>query len=165
MDRAALDAGRRRGSSTRRPSTRHWLGTDDGGIDVFSLVLVGGRVSLIVGAAATAVAMGVGGLVGILSGYFGGWLDMLLMRITDYFLVVPDLVLMIVVATLWGPSLSHVILVIGLLLWTSTARIVRAEVKSVRERVYVRRRSHDGRRTRLDGVPPRPAADRAAADR
>ena len=93
----------------------------------------------IVGAAATAVAMGVGGLVGVLSGYFGGWVDMLLMRITDYFLVVPDLVLMIVVATLWGPSLSHVILVIGLLLWTSTARIVRAEVKSVRERVYVRR--------------------------
>jgi peptide/nickel transport system permease protein len=102
-------------------------------------VLVGGRISLIVGAAATAVAMGVGGLVGVLSGYFGGWVDMLLMRITDYFLVVPDLVLMIVVATLWGPSVWHIILVIGLLLWTSTARIVRAEVKSVRERVYVRR--------------------------
>ena len=121
------------------PSSRHWFGTDDGGVDVFSLVVVGGRISLIVGAAATAVAMGVGGLVGVLSGYFGGWIDMLLMRITDYFLVVPDLVLMIVVATLWGPSLSHIILVIGLLLWTSTARIVRAEVKSVRERVYVRR--------------------------
>jgi len=121
------------------PSAKHWFGTDDGGVDVLSLVLVGGRVSLIVGAAATAVAMGVGGVIGVLSGYFGGWIDMLLMRITDYFLVVPDLVLMIVVATLWGPSLSHVILVIGLLLWTSTARIVRAEVKSVRERVYVRR--------------------------
>jgi peptide/nickel transport system permease protein len=64
---------------------------------------------------------------------------MVLMRITDYFLVVPDLVLMIVVATLWGPSLTHVIFVIGLLLWTSTARIVRAEVQSVRSRVYVRR--------------------------
>jgi len=121
------------------PSAHHWFGTDDGGVDVLSLVLVGGRVSLVVGAAATGVAMGVGGLIGIVSGYFGGWIDMLLMRITDYFLVVPDLVLMIVVATLWGPSLSHVILVIGLLLWTSTARIVRAEVKSVRERVYVRR--------------------------
>jgi peptide/nickel transport system permease protein len=121
------------------PSVHHWFGTDDGGVDVLSLVLVGGRISLIVGAAATAVAMGVGGLVGVLSGYFGGWVDMLLMRITDYFLVVPDLVLMIVVATLWGPSVWHIILVIGLLLWTSTARIVRAEVKSVRERVYVRR--------------------------
>ncbi|HEX3929222.1 MAG TPA: ABC transporter permease [Nocardioides sp.] len=121
------------------PSAHHWLGTDDGGIDVLSLVLIGGRVSLIVGAAATAVAIGVGGTVGLLSGYFGGWVDMVLMRITDYFLVVPDLVLMIVVATLWGPSLTHVILVIGLLLWTSTARIVRAEVQSVRSRVYVRR--------------------------
>jgi peptide/nickel transport system permease protein len=127
------------GSVYASPSVHHWFGTDDGGVDVLSLVLIGGRVSLIVGAAATAVAMGVGGLIGVLSGYFGGWVDMLLMRITDYFLVVPDLVLMIVVATLWGPSLSHVILVIGLLLWTSTARIVRAEVKSVRERVYVRR--------------------------
>jgi peptide/nickel transport system permease protein len=121
------------------PSANHWLGTDDGGIDVLSLVIKGGRISMVVGAAATGVAMGIGGLIGVVSGYFGGWIDMLLMRITDYFLVVPDLVLMIVVATLWGPSLSHVILVIGLLLWTSTARIVRAEVQSVRERVYVRR--------------------------
>jgi peptide/nickel transport system permease protein len=121
------------------PSARHWLGTDDGGIDVLSLVLIGGRVSLIVGAAASAVAIGIGGLVGVLAGFFGGWVDILLMRITDYFLVLPDLVLMIVVAALWGPSLSHVILVIGLLLWTSTARIVRAEVQSVRERIYVRR--------------------------
>lgn len=121
------------------PSAHHWLGTDDGGIDVLSLVLTGGRISLVVGAAASAVAMGVGGVIGVLAGYFGGWVDMVLMRFTDYFLVVPDLVLMIVVATLWGPSLSHVILVIGLLLWTSTARIVRAEVQSVRERVYVRR--------------------------
>ena len=121
------------------PSARHWFGTDDGGIDVFSLVLVGGRVSLIVGAAASGVALIVGGLIGVLSGFFGGWTDMGLMRLTDYFLVIPDLVLMIVVAALWGPSLNHVILVIGLLLWTTTARIVRAEVQSVRERVYVRR--------------------------
>jgi peptide/nickel transport system permease protein len=121
------------------PSAQHWFGTDDGGIDVFSLVLRGGRVSLIVGAAASGVALIVGGVIGVLSGFFGGWTDMGLMRLTDYFLVIPDLVLMIVVAALWGPSLSHVILVIGLLLWTTTARIVRAEVQSVRERVYVRR--------------------------
>ena len=121
------------------PSARHWLGTDDGGIDVLSLVLVGGRTSLLVGGAATLVAMGIGGIIGVLSGYFGGWVDTLLMRITDYFLVIPDLVLMIVVATVWGPSLSHVILVIGILLWTSTARIIRAQVKTLKERLFVRR--------------------------
>jgi peptide/nickel transport system permease protein len=121
------------------PSGAHWLGTDDIGIDMFTLVLHGGRTSLIVGGAAAAVAISIGGLVGVLSGYFGGIVDLVLMRITDYFLVIPDLVLMIVVAAIWGPSLTHTILVIGLLLWTSTARIVRAQVKSLRERAYVRR--------------------------
>ncbi|HTU27927.1 MAG TPA: ABC transporter permease [Solirubrobacteraceae bacterium] len=121
------------------PSGKHWLGTDDGGIDVLSLILVGGRTSLLVGGAATLVAMGIGGIIGVLSGYFGGWVDSVLMRITDYFLVIPDLVLMIVVATVWGPSLSHVILVIGILLWTSTARIIRAQVKTLKERLFVRR--------------------------
>jgi peptide/nickel transport system permease protein len=121
------------------PSGAHWLGTDDIGVDMLSLILHGGRTSLIVGGAAAAVAISIGGVVGVLSGYFGGVIDMVLMRITDYFLVIPDLVLMIVVAAIWGPSLTHTILVIGLLLWTSTARIVRAQVKSLRERAYVRR--------------------------
>jgi peptide/nickel transport system permease protein len=121
------------------PSGAHWLGTDDIGVDMFSLLLHGGRTSLIVGGAAAAVAIAIGGVVGVLSGYFGGAVDMILMRITDYFLVIPDLVLMIVVAAVWGPSLTHTILVIGLLLWTSTARVVRAQVKTLRERAYVRR--------------------------
>jgi peptide/nickel transport system permease protein len=94
---------------------------------------------MIVGFTAALVAMLVGGGIGLLAGYKGGGTDVGLMRMTDYFLVIPDLVLMIVVATVFGPSLSHVILVIGLLLWTTTARIVRAQVKSIRERVYVRR--------------------------
>jgi peptide/nickel transport system permease protein len=121
------------------PSSEHWLGTDDSGVDVLSEMLYGGRTSLIVGFAAAFVAMIVGGGIGIVAGYTGGGTDNALMRTTDYFLVIPDLVLMIVVATVFGPSLSHVILVIGLLLWTSTARIVRSQVKSIRERVYVRR--------------------------
>ncbi|MGZ4614714.1 MAG: ABC transporter permease [Actinomycetes bacterium] len=121
------------------PSGRHPLGLDDGGYDVLSLVLQGGRVSMVVGFAATVVAMLIGGGIGIASGYFGGLVDTVLMRITDYFLVIPDVPLMIVIAAVWGPSLSHIVIVIGLLLWTSTARIIRAQVKSVRERVYVRR--------------------------
>lgn len=121
------------------PSSSHWLGLDDGGIDVVTLLLWGARTSLVVGFAATLVSIVIGGTVGVVAGYFGGVADALLMRITDYFLVVPDVPLMIVVAAIWGPSLSHIVLVIGLLLWTGTARVVRAQVKSVRERVYVKR--------------------------
>jgi peptide/nickel transport system permease protein len=121
------------------PSSEHLLGLDDGGVDMVSLLIYGGRVSLIVGFAATLVAMLIGGGIGILSGYFGGRTDQVLMRITDYFLVIPDLPLAIIIAAVWGPSLSHLIFVIALLLWTTTARIIRAQVKSVRERVYVKR--------------------------
>jgi peptide/nickel transport system permease protein len=121
------------------PSWKHPLGLDDGGIDMVSLLIQGGRISLIVGFAATLVAMVIGGGIGIIAGYFGGWADVVLMRITDYFLVIPDLPLAIIVAAVWGASLTHLIFVIALLLWTTTARIVRAQVKSVRERVYVKR--------------------------
>jgi peptide/nickel transport system permease protein len=121
------------------PSVQHPLGLDDGGIDMVALLIQGGRISLIVGFAATVVAMVIGGGIGILSGYFGGWIDVGLMRFTDYFLVIPDLPLAIIVAAVWGASLTHLIFVIALLLWTTTARIVRAQVKSVRERVYIQR--------------------------
>ena len=121
------------------PSLRHPLGLDDGGVDMVSLLIQGGRISLIVGSAATLVAMVLGGGIGIVAGYFGGWVDAVLMRITDYFIVIPDLPLAIIVAAVWGQSLSHLIFVIALLLWTTTARVIRAQVKSVRERVYVKR--------------------------
>jgi peptide/nickel transport system permease protein len=132
------------------PSSAHPLGLDDGGYDVLSLIIQGGRISMIVGFAATLVAIVLGGGIGILSGYFGGTSDTVLMRITDYFLVIPDIPLMIIIAAVWGPSLSHIILVIGLLLWTGTARVIRAQVKSVRERVYVKRaRSVGASHTRI----------------
>lgn len=126
------------------PSLEHPLGLDDGGIDMLSLLIQGGRISLIVGFAATLVAMVIGGGIGVVAGYFGGWIDTVLMRITDYFLVIPDLPLAIIVAAVWGASLTHLIFVIALLLWTTTARIVRAQVKSVRERVYVKRARSQG---------------------
>lgn len=121
------------------PSSAHWLGCDDGGIDVLSLVIQGGQVSMFVGFTSAAMAIAIGSIFGILSGYFGGWIDTVLMRITDYFIVIPQIVLMIVVAAVWGPSLNHVIIVIGALLWTSTARVIRAQVKTLRERTYIHR--------------------------
>jgi len=121
------------------PSPAHPLGLDDGGIDMVTLLMWGTRISLVVGFAATAVSILIGGTVGLTAGYFGGKVDTVLMRITDYFIVIPDVPLMIVVAAIWGPSIGHIIIVIGILLWTGTARVLRAQVKSVRERVYVQR--------------------------
>lgn len=132
------------------PSPRHWFGCDDGGIDLLSEVMYGGRVSLIIGFAATLVAMVIGGGVGIASGYFGGWIDILLMRITDYLLVIPDLAFAMVIAEVWSPSVLHVIFVIAILEWAVTARVIRAQVKSLKERVYVKRaRSIGASRTRI----------------
>ena len=121
------------------PSGRFWLGTDGGGADMVKLLVEGARISLLVGFAAAAMSALIGGTVGLLSGFFGGKVDIVLMRITDYVLVIPDVPLMIVVATLYGRSLRNIILIIGGIYWTSTARLLRAQTKSVRERVYVRR--------------------------
>ena len=121
------------------PSSAHPLGLDDGGIDILSLLIYGARVTLIVGFAGAVVAMLVGGAIGIISGYFGGKVDNAMMRMTDYFLVLPDLVLMIVVASIWGRSLRNIIIIIGLIYWTFMARLIRAQVKVVRERAYVKR--------------------------
>jgi peptide/nickel transport system permease protein len=121
------------------PSSAHWLGTDDGGADMLSLVIAGSRVSLIVGFSAALVAMLIGGTIGLWSGFYGGKSDTVLMRITDYVLVIPDIPLMIIVAALFGRSLTNIILIIGIIYWTSTARLIRAQTKSVRERAYVKR--------------------------
>jgi peptide/nickel transport system permease protein len=121
------------------PSSAHWLGTDDFGADMLSLVIAGARVSLAVGFFAAVVAMVIGGGVGVLSGFFGGKTDTFLMRITDYVLVIPDIPLMIIAAALFGRSLTNIIIIIGIIYWTSTARLIRAQVIAVRERVYVKR--------------------------
>jgi peptide/nickel transport system permease protein len=121
------------------PGGGHLLGLDGGGADMLQLLIAGARISLIVGFVAAVVAIFVGGAIGLAAGFFGGRIDNVLMRITDYVLVIPDIPLIIVVAAVLGRSLLNIILIIGLIYWTTTARLVRAQVKTVRERVYVKR--------------------------
>ncbi|HLE58100.1 MAG TPA: dipeptide/oligopeptide/nickel ABC transporter permease/ATP-binding protein [Candidatus Limnocylindria bacterium] len=121
------------------PSAAHLLGTDDGGNDVLSALIFGARVSLVVGFAASLMTILIGGTIGLVAGYRGGWLSTVLMRFTDFVLVIPDLALQIVIVAILGPSLLNIILVIGGLGWTSTARLVRSQTLSVRERMFVTR--------------------------
>jgi peptide/nickel transport system permease protein len=122
------------------PSTQAWLGTDNFGRSVLDLLIAGARVSLVVGIVAALGAMVIGAIVGISSGYFGGTkVDTLLNGFTNWFLVIPWLALAIALATILGASLWNVILVIAITSWASTARLVRAQALSVRERSYIER--------------------------
>ncbi|MBS1693431.1 MAG: ABC transporter permease [Actinobacteria bacterium] len=121
------------------PSGAHPLGLDGGGFDVATRLVHGAQTSLLVGSVAALVGMVIGGSVGIVAGYFGGRTDGVLMRITDYFLVIPDIPLMIVAAAVFGQSLVNIVIVIGVVYWASTARLIRAQVLSVRQRTFVRR--------------------------
>jgi len=123
------------------PSPEHWLGTDIRGYDILTRVIYGSRVSLEIGLVATIVSMGLGTAVGLLSGFWAGWRDEVMMRITDVFLVLPWLVLMIVFAAVLpgGASVGKVVFVIGITGWSSTARIVRAQVFSLKERAFIER--------------------------
>lgn len=121
------------------PSQAHWLGTDDAGKDVLTNLIFGARVSLIVGFFASFIALVIGGTVGIVSGFYGGRVEIVLMRLTDILLVIPDLPLMIILVALLGRNMWIIIVVIGILYWTSTARVVRAQTLSVKERKFVQR--------------------------
>ena len=132
---------------------------------MFELLVVGARVSLLVGFVSSVASSLIGGTVGILAGFFGGKLDIVLMRITDYFLVLPDVPLMIVIAALFGRSLTNIIVIIGLIYWTSTAR---RPARAGEERARARLRAAGARARRGEHAPdhaPRAAAGDAAADR
>ena len=121
------------------PSGDHILGTTEQGSDVFSQLLAGARISIVVGFAAATISAVLGSAVGLASGYFGGWTDRILDALENWFLVIPTLPLMIVLARLLDPSLGVLILVIGLTSWAGTGRIVRAQVLTLRERAFVER--------------------------
>ena len=121
------------------PSSLHWFGTDDAGQDVFSNFIFGARISLTVGFFAAFISIIIGGVLGLVAGFFGGRWENFIMRFTDIFLVIPDLPLMVVIVALTKPSLLNIIFVIGLLGWTTTARVVRSQTLAVKSRKFVLR--------------------------
>jgi peptide/nickel transport system permease protein len=127
------------GDPFERPSAEFPLGTDDFGRSVLDLVIYGSRISLLVGFAATVMTMTVGAAVGITGGYYGGRVDSIMNAFTNWFLVIPWIPLAIVLASVLGRSLFNTILVIGITSWAGTARLVRADTLSVKERPYVER--------------------------
>jgi peptide/nickel transport system permease protein len=125
------------GPPLQGPDSRHWLGTDDLGRDVLSGVVHGARVSLLVGLIAAGTAGVLGTLIGLTAGFYGRLIDDLLMRLTEVVQVAPRFFLAVLVAALFGPSLWYLALLLGLTFWPVTARLLRAQVLSLREREYV----------------------------
>lgn len=119
------------------PSREHWLGTDDVGRDLLSRVIYGSRVSLWVGVISTFLTAIVGTVVGLVAGYKGGIIDIAIMRITDAFMCIPGLILLLVLAAALGPGIHNIILSITLLGWTGFARIIRGQVLQTRELPFV----------------------------
>jgi peptide/nickel transport system permease protein len=119
------------------PGLVHLLGTDHFGRDVFSLLIYGSRQSLLLGACAVLVGGGLGGLIGLVSGYAGRWVDMAMMRLLDIWMSVPDMLLAIVVAAGLGASFTNTILAVGLVTIPRYARLMRAQVISIRNRPFV----------------------------
>jgi len=119
-------------------STSHLLGTDHVGRDVLSRLIFGARVSLLVGFTAVIFAGVLGTILGILSGYLGGWVDQVIMRVTDAWLAIPGLTWAIFLAAIVGPSEMNIVVILAAVYWTRYARVVRGEVLSLKERDYVR---------------------------
>ncbi|MFF2480219.1 oligopeptide ABC transporter permease [Paenibacillus sp. NPDC058071] len=120
------------------PSGQHLLGTDQVGRDQLTRLLYAGRVSIMVGLGAVAISAALGTLLGLISGYAGGKIDGLIMRITDMFMSFPNIILILVVASIVGPGLKNMIFILGFLGWPAVARLVRGNVLSLKETDYVK---------------------------
>ncbi len=121
------------------PNSIVWLGTDQLARDVFSRMWWGSQVTILIGVLATVFSMGIGTVIGMISGYYGGWLDEILMRVTDFFLVLPTLVFALILLAIIGPGFWNMVVTIAVTFWASTARLVRSQVLSLKERQFVER--------------------------
>jgi peptide/nickel transport system permease protein len=136
---SGLDVTRANGPVLGAPSSHYWLGTDENGRSVLTLLIWGSRISLFVGLLATLISMVIGTLLGLISGFFTGWIGRITFRLTEWFLVIPFLPLAIVLATVLGRSLFNIVLVIGVTSWPGTALLIRSQTLSIKERPYVER--------------------------
>lgn len=124
---------------SQSPSPKHLLGTDDVGRDIYSRVVYGTRISMLVGFTAAGISTIIGAAIGVFAGYFEGFIGETLTRITDFFLAIPRLPLILVLAAILGSSIWNIVVVIGVLLWTQVSRIVRSHTLSVKERPFLER--------------------------
>ena len=134
---APYDSTERVALPLQRPGNENILGTNDLGQDLFSELIAGTRASLFTGIIVSAIAVCIGALVGLAGGYMGGWIDSLLMRISDLILVLPFLPLVILISVYLGPSQRNIILVLAIFFWAGPARLIRARVLSARSDTYI----------------------------
>ncbi|NLK74800.1 MAG: ABC transporter permease [Clostridiales bacterium] len=125
-------------SFSQPPSSEHWLGTDQIGRDMFSRLLYASRISLFVGFAVTIISTAIGVILGLISGYFGGWIDIIIMHFTDVIMSFPYILLVLVAAAIFEPGLWNIIIILGLVNWPGVARLVRGNVLSLRETDFVK---------------------------
>ena len=133
-DESGLDVTKADGGALNPPSGRYWLGTDIDGRSVLLMTLWGARISLLVGFSATVLSVLIGTLIGIAAAHFGSWASTILLRFTDFFLVLPSLILAIALSAVLPPGVFTVIVAIGLTSWPGTARLVRAQTLTIESR-------------------------------
>jgi peptide/nickel transport system permease protein len=136
---SGLDVTKADGPVLGAPSSKYWLGTDENGRSVLTLLMWGARISLFVGLTATLISMVIGTVVGLVSGYFGRWVGRITFRLTEWFLVIPFLPLAIVLASVLGRGLFNIVIVIGVTSWPGTALLIRSQTLSIKERAYIER--------------------------